>query len=154
MALAAPAYTAEAVPLAPQAIGVAFRLRQTSPRSLLLTSAVTQSITPWVVADLIRRWPRRGPRWPPSTAYSNASRLIRAGECMAMGEPVVCYDLTESRFTAGAAACVSELLDEPDRRVAMGATGRERIVGDLSSKHAEHALLAAHDRALDHVGRR
>ncbi len=42
------------VALGPQAIGVAFRLRQASPRSLLLTSAFSGSITPAMVVDLTR----------------------------------------------------------------------------------------------------
>jgi capsular polysaccharide biosynthesis protein/Mrp family chromosome partitioning ATPase len=42
------------VALIPQAIGVAFRLRQASPRSLLLTSAFSGSITPAMVVDLTR----------------------------------------------------------------------------------------------------
>jgi glycosyltransferase involved in cell wall biosynthesis len=101
----------------------------------------------------------------PATPYSNASTLIKVGEYMAMARPVVCYDLDESRFTAGPAAsyarpgdedsfagCISALLDDPPARAAMGAEGRERIEGELSVKHAEHALLEAYDRALGRRG--
>ncbi len=100
----------------------------------------------------------------PATAYSNASTLIKVGEYMAMGKPIVCYDLGESRFTAGPAAsyarpgdvdhfaeCISRLLDDPGRRAEMGAAGRARIAGPLSPVHAEQALLAAYERALDRV---
>lgn len=102
----------------------------------------------------------------PATPYNRASTLIKLGEYMAMAKPTVCYDLVESRFTAGAAAsyarpgdrehfaeCIDRLLDDPDRRVEMGAIGRERIDGELSWKHSERALLEAYDRAL-RAGRR
>lgn len=97
----------------------------------------------------------------PPTAYNDASTLIKVGEYMAMARPIVCYDLVETRFTAGAAAsyarrgdaghfaeCISNLLDDPGRREEMGAAGRERITGELSLEHSERALLAAYDRAL------
>jgi glycosyltransferase involved in cell wall biosynthesis len=126
--------------------------------------------TGWVEQDEVRRVVASSDVClspEPATAYNSASTLIKIGEYMAMAKPVVCYDLVESRFTAGAAAsyarpgdqdhfaeCISRLLDDPDRRRAMGAVGRERIEGELSWKHSERALLAAYDRALEMRRRR
>jgi glycosyltransferase involved in cell wall biosynthesis len=81
---------------------------------------------------------------------------------MAVECPIVAYDLQESRFTAGGAAVYAEpddveafaaliddLLDDPDRRDAMGRDGRARILADLSWQNSKVALLAAYDRALE-----
>ena len=79
-------------------------------------------------------------------------------EYMAMGRPMVSFDLTESRVSAGDAAVfarpndvdefaalISELLDDPVRRKQMGEVGRERVAGTLSWTHSQSALLAAYD---------
>jgi glycosyltransferase involved in cell wall biosynthesis len=78
-------------------------------------------------------------------------------EYMAMGLPMVSFDLTESRVSAGDAALfarpndvdeyaalVSELLDDPVRRKQMGEVGRERVAGALSWSRSQAALLAAY----------
>lgn len=101
----------------------------------------------------------------PLTPFTDVSTWIKIGEYMAMAKPIVCYDLAESRLTAQDAACyarpgdvesfadcISSLLDDPDRRAAMGARGRARIEGELSREHSERALLAAYERALDLKG--
>ncbi|HYN64236.1 MAG TPA: glycosyltransferase, partial [Candidatus Limnocylindrales bacterium] len=82
-------------------------------------------------------------------------------EYMAMGVPVVSFDLEETRVSAGDAAAyappnqpaglarlVIELLGDPNRRTAMGRTGRERIAGPLSWSVSAAALLAAYDDAI------
>ncbi|MGZ4202977.1 MAG: glycosyltransferase family 4 protein [Thermoleophilaceae bacterium] len=97
----------------------------------------------------------------PKTTLSDASTLIKIAEYMALARPVVAYDLTESRITAGDAAlyarpneprdlarAISELLDDPERRERMGAIGRARVIDGLSWERAEHMLLAAYDAAL------
>jgi len=78
-----------------------------------------------------------------------------------MGRPMVSYDLRESRVGAGDAAVfavaddvedfaarVDELLDDPERRAAMGEAGRARAEGVLAWEHQERSLLRAYARAL------
>jgi glycosyltransferase involved in cell wall biosynthesis len=97
----------------------------------------------------------------PSSPLNDASTMIKIAEYMAIGKPVVCYDLVESRATAQDAAlyarpndvgafadAVEQLLDEPERRAVMGAAGRARVEQALAWEHSERALLAAYERAL------
>jgi len=98
----------------------------------------------------------------PSNPLNDVSSMVKISEYMAISRPIVSYDLAESRFGAGDAAAfaapddhdgfarlVSELLDDPDRRAAMGAAGRERVENVLAWEHQERALLAAYSRALE-----
>jgi glycosyltransferase involved in cell wall biosynthesis len=88
--------------------------------------------------------------------------MVKLSEYMAMSRPIVSFDLAESRFGAGEAAvfvapedhtgfahAISELLDDPDRRTAMGRTGRTRVEDVLAWEHQERSLLAAYSRALN-----
>lgn len=97
----------------------------------------------------------------PSNPLNDVSSMVKLSEYMAMSRPIVSYDLAESRFGAAEAAvfvapddhagfarAVSELLDDPDRRAAMGATGRQRVEDVLAWEHQERSLLAAYSRAL------
>jgi glycosyltransferase involved in cell wall biosynthesis len=97
----------------------------------------------------------------PKTPLSDASTLVKVAEYMAMSRPIVAYDLTETRVTAGDAAlfappndpqafadAIAELLDDPARREAMGRIGRERVEQSLSWEHSRMELLAAYDAAL------
>jgi len=73
--------------------------------------------------------------------------------------PIASYELKEAKVSAGDAAVYAEpnneralaeaivdLLDDPDRRAAMGRLGRQRIEDHLSWEHSEPALLAAYER--------
>ncbi len=97
----------------------------------------------------------------PSNPLNDVSSMVKLSEYMAMSRPIVSYDLAESRFGAGESAAfaapgdhagfarlASELLDDPERRAAMGAAGRERVEEVLAWEHQERALLAAYSRAL------
>jgi len=97
----------------------------------------------------------------PSNPLNDVSSMVKISEYMAMSRPMVSYDLAESRFGAGQAALfaapgdhaafarlVSELLDDPERRAAMGGAGRQRVEEVLAWEHQERALLAAYSRAL------
>jgi glycosyltransferase involved in cell wall biosynthesis len=97
----------------------------------------------------------------PKNPLNDASTMIKIGEYMAMERPVVAFDLTESRVTAGAAAvyaepndpssfarCIDALLDRPAERERMGAIGRDRIENGLSWEHSRVRLLAAYARVL------
>ncbi len=97
----------------------------------------------------------------PKNPLNDLSTMNKIVEYMAMGRPIVSYDLTEARVSAGEAAvyaeandersfaaAVAELLDEPERRAEMGAAGRRRVEQELSWSQSEVALLAAYDRVL------
>jgi glycosyltransferase involved in cell wall biosynthesis len=99
----------------------------------------------------------------PKNLLNDVSSMIKISEYMAMGRPMVSYDLRESRVGAGDAAVfataddvedfaarVDELLDDPERRAAMGEAGRARAEGVLAWEHQERSLLRAYARALGH----
>ncbi len=81
----------------------------------------------------------------PKTAFSDKSTMNKTLEYMAYELPVVGYDLTQNRRSAGEAGltverddapslaeAIAELLDDPERRARMGAIGRKRIEDELS----------------------
>ena len=76
---------------------------------------------------------------------------------MAMGKPVIAYDLEETRYTAQEAALYIEpgntrafghsivsLLDNPELREQMGTVGRRRILEQLCWEHQQQNLLHAY----------
>lgn len=96
----------------------------------------------------------------PSNAYNDSSTAIKLMEYMALGKPVVAFDLPEHRFTAQSAAvyaqpnnehkfaqAIVELMDDPARREKMGSLGRSRVERELAWRHSVPKLLAAY-RAL------
>jgi glycosyltransferase involved in cell wall biosynthesis len=98
----------------------------------------------------------------PRNPLNDVSSMVKISEYMAMGRPIVSYDLAESRFAAGEAAVfapsenhsefaglVSALLDDPARRREMGGAGRARAENLLAWEHQEQSLLAAYARALE-----
>ena len=79
-------------------------------------------------------------------------------EYMALGKPVVQFDLTEGRFSAQEASLYARrndvedlaekllyLLDRPEQRARMGQFGKQRIDDVLEWRHEEPKLLAAYD---------
>jgi glycosyltransferase involved in cell wall biosynthesis len=79
-------------------------------------------------------------------------------EYMALGKPIVQFDLTEGRFSAQSAslyakrndpddlaAKIIELVDDPQRRAEMGAFGRSRVENDLEWRYESPKLLAAYE---------
>lgn len=106
----------------------------------------------------------------PKNPLNDLSSMIKISEYMAMARPIVSFDLAESRVGAGDAAVfaapedfdgfaglISDLLDDPDRRRALGVAGRSRAEEVLAWEHQERTLLLAYDRALSmgpvHEGR-
>jgi glycosyltransferase involved in cell wall biosynthesis len=88
---------------------------------------------------------------------NDKSTMNKIMEYMALGKPVVQFDLTEGRRSAQSAslyarrndaqdlgAKIVELLDDPRRRAAMGAFGRARVENELEWRHEAPKLLAAY----------
>lgn len=93
---------------------------------------------------------------------NDKSTMNKIMEYMAMGKPIVQFDVTEGRFSAqdaslyarpndpaDLAAKIITLIDDPARRAAMGAYGRQRVTDELSWQHQIQPLLAAYRKALD-----
>ena len=106
----------------------------------------------------------------PMNDLNDKCTLIKIPEYMAIGRPIVSFDLTESRYSAQDAAVyatpndssefgdkVIDLLDNPEQRAAMGEFGKARVRDALSWSHSELCLLRAYDMAFEGlapVGRR
>jgi glycosyltransferase involved in cell wall biosynthesis len=94
-------------------------------------------------------------------AMNDKSTMNKIMEYMAVGKPMVQFDVVEGRFSAGNASLfarandprdmadkIIELLDDPDRRRKMGAYGRLRVERELSWDHQISPLLKAYSTAL------
>jgi glycosyltransferase involved in cell wall biosynthesis len=92
---------------------------------------------------------------------NDKSTMNKILEYMALGKPIVQFDLTEGRFSAGDASAYArpndtvdfasklcELLDDPERRSRMGALGRSRIEAGLAWHHQIPRLLEAYETAM------
>ena len=92
---------------------------------------------------------------------NDKSTMNKILEYMALGKPIVQFDLTEGRFSAGNASLYArpndvadfavklcELLDDPDRRARMGAIGRSRVEAGLAWHHQIPRLLEAYEAAM------
>jgi glycosyltransferase involved in cell wall biosynthesis len=97
----------------------------------------------------------------PSNPFNDRSTMVKMMEYMALGKPIVAFDLPEHRVTAQDAAAyarpndeldfareIASLIDDPERRKRMGEAGRERIEKELAWIYQEKHLLQAY-RALD-----
>ncbi|MDP9250401.1 MAG: glycosyltransferase family 4 protein [Chloroflexota bacterium] len=97
----------------------------------------------------------------PANDFNEHCTMNKTLEYMAMGLPVVAFDLEETRVSAAEAALYAQpndpmglarlalqLLDEPERRASMAIVGRERIAGPLSWERSAEALLAAYRHAV------
>ncbi|MDF3021184.1 MAG: glycosyltransferase [Steroidobacteraceae bacterium] len=92
---------------------------------------------------------------------NDRSTMNKIMEYMALGKPVVQFDLTEGRVSAGDASWYARpndvadlaqkmvaLLGDENQRIHMGAIGRERVEHALSWQHEAPRLLAAYDNLL------
>jgi glycosyltransferase involved in cell wall biosynthesis len=97
----------------------------------------------------------------PKSPLNDVSTMVKILEYMAVGCPIVSYDLEESRRSAAGAALyapaddvqalaelIVQLLDDPELRAQLGSTGRARTESRFSWERSEQALLAAYERAL------
>jgi glycosyltransferase involved in cell wall biosynthesis len=88
---------------------------------------------------------------------NDKSTMNKIMEYMALGKPIVQFDLTEGRFSAQEASLyaakndpvdmarkILELLDDPARRERMGAFGRQRVENELEWRYEVPKLLGAY----------
>ena len=94
-------------------------------------------------------------------AMNDKSTMNKIMEYMAFALPIVQFEVTEGRFSAGAASLYARandpvdmaekivaLIDDPARRAEMAAFGRRRVEQELSWDYQVAPLLAAYRRAL------
>ena len=93
---------------------------------------------------------------------NDISTMIKIMEYMALGKPIVQFDLKEGRFSAGEASLYASnhdlvadfaakilwLLDHPEERKKMSEFGRTRVEKELAWKFSVENLLAAYQRAF------
>lgn len=97
----------------------------------------------------------------PSNALNDHSTFIKVMEYMALGKPIVSYDLKETRYTAQDAAiyvqpndekafadAIVRLMDDPSKRAKMGEFGRKRVMDELAWHHVSKELLLAYESIL------
>ena len=93
-----------------------------------------------------------------ANAMNDKSTMNKIMEYMALGKPIVQFDLVEGRFSAQKASLyakqndevdfaerIVELLDDPDRRREMGEFGRRRVENELEWRFEAPKLLEAYD---------
>jgi len=89
---------------------------------------------------------------------NDKSTMNKIMEYMALGKPVVQYEMTEGKFSAQEASLYAKannpeslmqniitLLDDPAKRKEMGEIGKNRILNELEWKYETPKLLAAYD---------
>jgi glycosyltransferase involved in cell wall biosynthesis len=92
-------------------------------------------------------------------AMNDKSTMNKILEYMAMSKPIVQFDVTEGRFSAGEASLyakandpadmadkIEALLGSPEERARMGAFGRRRLEADLSWSRQAPVLIQAYQR--------
>ena len=97
----------------------------------------------------------------PHNPLNDVSTMNKVMEYMAMSRPMVSFELTEARVSAGEAAVyapandelefarlTAALLDDPEERARMGKLGKERVEGPLAWSNSQKALLAAYAAAI------
>jgi glycosyltransferase involved in cell wall biosynthesis len=98
---------------------------------------------------------------------NDISTMIKIMEYMALGKPIVQFDLREGRLSAGAASLYASqesmvvnfadkilwLLDHPEERERMGEIGRHRVETELAWKFSVKSLLEAYNYAFSRSGR-
>jgi glycosyltransferase involved in cell wall biosynthesis len=98
----------------------------------------------------------------PHNPLNDVSTMNKVLEYMAVGLPIVSFDLREARVSAGDAAryiepndtdafaaAVSALLDDPAERHRRGRIGQDRIAGALNWDHSKVQLLASYAAAMN-----
>jgi glycosyltransferase involved in cell wall biosynthesis len=101
----------------------------------------------------------------PKNPLNDVSTMNKIMEYMALGRPIVSFDLVEARVSAGDAAvyakpndeiafaqAIAGLLDDPERRAEMGRLGRTRVAGELSWDASSANLIRAYRVVLEANG--
>jgi glycosyltransferase involved in cell wall biosynthesis len=91
-------------------------------------------------------------------AMNDMSTMNKIMEYMALGKPIVQFDLAEGRVSAQSASLyarntdtadfgnkILELIDDPNRCREMGRYGRQRVRDELAWEHEEPKLIAAYE---------
>ncbi|MCS7309237.1 MAG: glycosyltransferase family 4 protein [Armatimonadota bacterium] len=97
----------------------------------------------------------------PKNPLNDVSTMNKVVEYMAMGLPIVSFDLKETRYSAGEAAVyatpndecefaqrIIELLDDPQRRQRMGEYGTQRVREHLAWEHSRKVLVQLYTELL------
>ncbi len=97
----------------------------------------------------------------PANPLNNVSTMHKIMEYMALGKPIVQFDLHEGRISAGDASlyaaandtadfakAIVRLVDDPEMCDQLGRISLQRITTDLSWKAQVPSLLAGYERAL------
>ena len=100
----------------------------------------------------------------PLNPFNDASTMNKVLEYMSLRLPVVQFDLTEGRRSAGGASAyatpndeydlarkIVETLDDSAARERMGQEGMQRMKDELEWRHQAPKLLAAYARLTDHA---
>ena len=98
-------------------------------------------------------------------AMNDKSTMNKILEYMALGKPIVQFDLTEGRYSAQEASLyakpndakdmadkIIQLLENPEERKRMGEFGRKRVLNELSWEHTSKALLEGYDKYFKNRG--
>jgi glycosyltransferase involved in cell wall biosynthesis len=98
----------------------------------------------------------------PSSPLNDVSTWIKIMEYMALGKPIVSFDLKETRFSARDSAiyvepnnekefakAIVKLMDNPDMRNKLGEFGRERIMNELNWDIVGKNLILAYDHLFN-----
>jgi glycosyltransferase involved in cell wall biosynthesis len=93
----------------------------------------------------------------PYNPYNDRSTMVKMMDYMAMAKPIVAFDLTEHRASAGQAALYSnrndihdfaktivDLIENPELQKTMGEIGRQRMIDKFAWHHQENQLLKAY----------
>jgi len=97
----------------------------------------------------------------PSSPLNEYSTFIKIMEYMALGKPIVAFDLKETRFSAQGSAiyvkpndelefakAIVTLMDDPELRKRLGAIGRKRAEEKLAWVHTSKNLIKAYQSLL------
>ena len=101
----------------------------------------------------------------PKNAYTDSSTTVKTAEYMALGKPVVAFDLRENRRTAGDAALyatpnedadlaakIETLMDDSQLRETLGSEGRRRVESELAWRYQAEKLVAVYSDLLGRPG--
>lgn len=102
----------------------------------------------------------------PKNAMNDISTMNKVMEYMTLEKPLVQFELTEGRASAGEAALyarandpkdfaarIAALIEAPERARSMGRLGRARVLDALSWDFSARQLLAAYDRIFSKMGK-